>query len=634
MSHCVKEFPPLDLGLQMAISKRVLEDRSPFTPSLMYDAKEKSKIFDLERRSSFFRLFAGQELFSLCDSLVALISARDPSFAYALRHNDVTHIHYKKGDFFEPHSDHLSLTSNHVQEFTLIMCLCPLDSSADPSSTTCEGGETRFTLNPFCQLVSKASITPYHMVLFRKDITHEGLPLQSGTKDIITLNLWGLPKAGEGPTKTLVISFPVAFGETETYTFPWSLVEKFPSCFFIQWAAFEAKKFEVLPTILDYSCTVATYEEMEIVRDILNGSHIELGRYLGQVDLVKFFGFDVSDLLLEAPETMVAKPLPTKRNMVLKAEGRRPITLIFADNVEALDLLNQQIYEERLNALTFSLGFMEGNTATAKESPPALMALEGNHMRLMCAEFGEARQILCHHISHNTCVEPSGIDASGFDASGSGIVSLTDLLNSSNIKGGFTSEQLKRLSFIWEGEEEHDASGVVMKVDTLVRWDGTTKRKIGVRKADCLYVCYEADETEGFDYNFICGPDLGLESKTMASATSALFYEDRFYYDPPYTDYVVYTGGDDSSDTSDEENDESLPYRISKRGIAFMDPPRQKALLEILETYQMIPKVMEALPTLGLSFPQERVNESAGLCNETLYINFSLVYVYGIMLFE
>jgi hypothetical protein len=614
----------------------------------MYDAKDKSKIFDLERRSSFFRLFGDQELFSLCDSLVALISAQDASFAYALRHNDVTHIHYEEGDFFEPHSDYLSLTSNHVQEFTLIMCLGPADSSSDKrssddsSSTTCKGGETRFTLNPFWQIVSKASITPYHMVLFRKDITHEGLPLTAGTKDIITLNLWGIPKASEGPTKTLVISFPGVVGETRDqtpffYTIPWSSVEKFPSCFFVRWAAFEAKKFKVPPVILDYSCTVATYGEMQIIRDILNGSHVELGRYIDQADLVKFFGFDVSDLLLEASETMVAKPLPTKRQMVLQAEGRRPITLVFADNGEALGWLNQRIKEEGMNALTFSLGFMEGDTDTVAEGGiPSLMELEGTHMRLSCAEFGEARQILCHHISNSTLDDPHGI------------IPLTDLLISSNTKGGFTSEQLKRLSFVWDDYYDVPDDGVAVKGNVEEKGcDGTThvvEREFGVRTADHLCVYYNGCETEGVDYNFICGP--GLDSPPMASANSLLFHG-RAEYDPPYTDYVLYTGGDDSSDSGagDEEktaeaheskdlNDESLPYRISKLGIAFMDPPRQKALLEILETYQMIPRVMEALPTLGLSFPQERINETAGMCNETLYINFSLVYVYGIMLFE
>jgi hypothetical protein len=40
------------------------------------------------------------------------------------------------------------------------------------------------------------------------------------------------------------------------------------------------------------------------------------------------------------------------------------------------------------------------------------------------------------------------------------------------------------------------------------------------------------------------------------------------------------------------------------------------------------------LPTLSLSFPQERINDSWGLCNENLYVNFSLVYVYGIVFFE
>jgi len=389
MSHCVKEFPPLNVSLQERIRRRIFEDKSPALPSLLYDTHDKSKIYNLERRSSAFRLFTDPDLFKDCDALVALLSERDPAFTYSLRHNDVTHIHYEKGDFFEAHTDYLSVTSNHVQEFTLIMCL-------DATCGDCKhSGETRFTLNPFCSITSSASVTPLHLVLFRKDITHEGLKLEKGTKDIITMNLWGMPSACP---KTLVISFPASKDEgvQNFYALPWSKVDAFPYCFFQRWASFgAASKQEGSSTILDYHCTVAPYKDMKIIVDILHGSHIEMDTYLIYTELVKFFGFVTSDLLLEIPQTVKEnRPQATSLTLVSSKDSTKTLNMVFADSPSALQVLNQAIKDEGLNALTFSMAFYEGNYDIVKEDPPELVDLDGSSMRLMCAEFGEARQLL------------------------------------------------------------------------------------------------------------------------------------------------------------------------------------------------------------------------------------------------
>lgn len=66
----------------------------------------------------------------------------------------------------------------------------------------------------------------------------------------------------------------------------------------------------------------------------------------------------------------------------------------------------------------------------------------------------------------------------------------------------------------------------------------------------------------------------------------------------------------------------------------YLDRRRQKALKEALDDYEVTDGIIKALPSLALRFPQRRINESHGLCNETLYVNFSLVFVYGVMCFE
>jgi hypothetical protein len=117
------------------------------------------------------------------------------------------------GDFFKAHEDYLSLTSNVVEEYTMIVCvpppaprppaqlagaaLAPVTTSSGaraataqaPASpgeggpgpaATCEGGETVVHLSGGQLLVSRATTVPGGALLFRKDLVHEGRPLAAG----------------------------------------------------------------------------------------------------------------------------------------------------------------------------------------------------------------------------------------------------------------------------------------------------------------------------------------------------------------------------------------------------------------------------------------------------------------------
>ncbi len=75
-----------------------------------------------------------------------------------------------------PHEDYLSLKSNCIEEYTMIICM----------DANCEGGETIFHVNEWFKHVSKSSITPGHCMIFRKDLKHEGAIVKSGEKNILT----------------------------------------------------------------------------------------------------------------------------------------------------------------------------------------------------------------------------------------------------------------------------------------------------------------------------------------------------------------------------------------------------------------------------------------------------------------
>lgn len=84
-----------------------------------------------------------------------------------------------------PPPSRLVVQSNVVEEYTLLICVTP-----DGGAT--RGGETRVTINAGCVLTSRASTTPGSALLFRKDLTHEGLPVTAGSKEIVSVNVWAM----------------------------------------------------------------------------------------------------------------------------------------------------------------------------------------------------------------------------------------------------------------------------------------------------------------------------------------------------------------------------------------------------------------------------------------------------------
>lgn len=168
------------------LRNHIMSSDKPYQDSLLFLPKEQKKVLDKGERQSQFRTFTDDKLFELADKLVRTISSD-----LVLVRNDLTQIRYESGGFFKPHKDYLSLTTNHLKEMTMIICL----------DANCEGGETCFYFNPNFKYKSNNTVTPGSAVIFRKDLVHEGCPIKNGYKNILTLNLWHVTKTSD----TLVV---------------------------------------------------------------------------------------------------------------------------------------------------------------------------------------------------------------------------------------------------------------------------------------------------------------------------------------------------------------------------------------------------------------------------------------------
>ncbi|KAL6074676.1 hypothetical protein QOT17_004071 [Balamuthia mandrillaris] len=172
MCEFIKEFGVIDGEYDEIVTALIAHckrDQGEFHPSELYNRLEARKHVDQGKRRSLFKTLSDGESFRLAQALVD-----------------------KSTRWMAATTTSSCLSSNLLEEFTLILCV-----DAD-----CEGGETVFHLNRFFTHTSKASITPKHAVLFRKDLCHEGALLRRGYKQILTFNLWATPRNSKSKSKS------------------------------------------------------------------------------------------------------------------------------------------------------------------------------------------------------------------------------------------------------------------------------------------------------------------------------------------------------------------------------------------------------------------------------------------------
>eukprot|EP00121_Abeoforma_whisleri_P001070 Awhi_evm1s953 len=275
--------------------------------------------------------------FDCAQEIVDEINKKNKSKNYFhLLKNDLTHIRYKQGGFFHKHSDFLSLKSNFIEEYTLIICVTPEEEAKD-----CVGGETVVSFGDNYEFESLATTTPGRALLFRKDMAHRGNEVLQGTKEICTLNLW---MTREKTTELLNIVFSSeAFDERgwefvddfdrpdshRSYVLDVAALDDIPETIFSNFLRIEKAKREqvqqqphqprleqpqlLLPLssqqqIYTFECTVCSYEDFSLIYSILCRQPIDVETMLHSQDLLDYFGIDKHYLLsVHIPEELKQK---------------------------------------------------------------------------------------------------------------------------------------------------------------------------------------------------------------------------------------------------------------------------------------------------------------------------------------
>lgn len=278
MTSNIFEYSNINEKLQYDIKEYINKSDKEFKTSLLYDPSEEKKIIDTNVRNSEFRLFTDEELFQKIENLLKDINEKNKYYNFLLVRNDVTNIKYKEGQYFKEHEDYLGFHSNFITEFTMIMCL----------DANCEGGRTIIHFNPDFKYKCEATITPNNILIFRKDLVHEGEILKSGYKDIITLNLIATEK--EKDINRLVL---LKSTDGNKYLIPLNKIMSFRNTLSDMFDVVNDENEQLIELDSEFN-----NNELEVIYNIFMGYKINPNDYKKYKKVIEFYGIPINEVII------------------------------------------------------------------------------------------------------------------------------------------------------------------------------------------------------------------------------------------------------------------------------------------------------------------------------------------------
>jgi hypothetical protein len=255
--------------------------KEPFKQSEVYNTRTEEKTIDTDLRSSEFRVLTDPKIFDLAEEVISTINETQPKGGkkFCLYKNDIMHIRYVPGGYFKEHEDYLSITSNFVEEYSLIVCV----------RGKATRGRTILKLNPNFSVKSEASCTTNRALLFRKDITHAGEELAEGDiKEIITFNVWAFePKV----RRIVKISFQKKFQDERFILLSADKIKNYPGKTLLQQFLHSKIGRDKKTSIVDYDSR-HSYESFKVIEKLYNGQAISFNEFNTYSEMLDFHLFD------------------------------------------------------------------------------------------------------------------------------------------------------------------------------------------------------------------------------------------------------------------------------------------------------------------------------------------------------
>lgn len=594
--NSVKEFGILDQDLSDNIENFVINNSSEMNDSKMYSTEKNELFIDKNIRSSKFRIINDEELFNMFENLINKINEKDKNSDFIIVRNNITHIKYESGDFFKEHEDYLSMTSNAIQEYTMIYCL----------NANCEGGETVLKINDFFTHESKASITKNNILIFRKDIRHEGKKLLSGIKEILTLNLWSISKING---RKVIINFQNSPG---IYVIPYENIMDQESL--IKTTIEYNEEDNIYFTSINFK-----YEDFTIVYDILMKIYISISDWENYSDIIDYFGINIKNVLFSNKLSKLPKVRPYNL-------GKDDIIIL--NTQEHTEYLNLSIKDNFLQYLSFFVIFAEGQNSfvgNMTEDP-----LKYNMDPVYCS-FSDYNSVLLFNklmdtnaskpnynfpikINYNNFIEKEDKNILNYP-----IIKLYPFENESDDEN--------------EEEDEEDE-------DFSVEWDKVNKiyqQKSKKSKLTLPIKKLEASEDVEFCNMTTSNLKFGFKDISLNSIIKYLFLNNNnimikeLLYN---TDHDFFKEEVEYKNKKTGEVKLKTPknyggYWLDTYNNTFLDNKQQENLINRINKLDFFNKIKNQINDINFILPQVKVESANHFCNEDVYSKMNLIIISG-----
>jgi hypothetical protein len=441
----------------------------------------------------------------------------------------------------------------------------------------CVGGETKITLNPSASEIYKETIIPKHILIFRKDLTHEGLKIISGTKEIITMNLWATSKK---KSKSIVI---VSFSsEKSVYCLSEKDIMLIPS---------KLEKFCKLERIAGNVSNVLYYEEkvlsaenFDYIYKILTRQHIELDNLKQIESIISHYEISYKNILMKLISETSKK---NKKNKKQSIDFDFSKEIIYCSTLENKTYLCEKIKKERLPYIPFTIVFAEGTLTYDANRDGEYEDYEYElSMAPVYASFSECDNLLFtislifmnYHGDFGSCEKPQDY----FEACYS--------KHSDDNYDALRCEK-KYISYREESEDEDDGDDIEY-VDP---------------NDDYIYCAY-----------------FGLE--LCADVNPEEFILNAYDQKKCIRKYTI------------ANNKESISkykyYNFDEDGKMFLGPEHFPNLIEKIKKNNLFNKIAGDANDIQFILPQATTEISHSFCNETVYGNTNIITVYGFLRME
>lgn len=604
----IREFECLDETIFNTIVEHVNNDKQEMNESRVYFTEDETLRVDHELRSSKFKTIEDKELFDMVDNYLELINKQDKFYNFSLVKNNLTVIDYKEGDFFDKHSDFLSLTSNIITEFTMILCL----------DGDCEGGETALHINDNFTYKSINSKTTGSCILFRKDLTHEGCKIIKGHKKILTMNVNAFEKSNGD---ILVVEFN---NTEEKYIIPKSNIMSQPS---ILQAMLNNNKIQTLKLDnLPDNKIFKSHTHFQIIYNILMKSYIDFDDFKKYKDVIEYYNIDIENILIGKI---------TDSNNAIKNISFNDDIIVF-DNQNIKNFMTEIVKTKLLPYIPVRILFVEGVHSYGggmSGTPP----LKYNMEPVWCSA-GDYNQILGYqklialrpkfklfnnYNGFNVCVCPV-LDIPKNDMTYFVFEDHDDIINFDKITE-FVDDNIKKED---QEEKKEDEEKEILPLEEYKLYSKDDYVKFSVKEIKeqkiISHIVGDIDPNDAYENGLVnMSFKYGIPKIENKDIVEMIVGGNKYeYYDCEFKDHVHFIAPIKSKDNKGV-------FCLDKNNDMYLNRIQGNNLLDKIKSEDLFSKIKDKIKNNNIMFnlPQQKKSAEKNFCNEDIYVKTNILFV-------